>query len=352
MEYTAKEIASLIQGEIEGNPDIKINNIAKIENGKEGALAFLANPKYAKYIYTTNASAIIVNKDFTPEKKLNKTLIRVENAYTAFAKLLETYQQQTKRKLSGIEKTSYIDETAKLGKDIYIGHCVFIGRNSVIGNNVKLFPHSYIGDNCIIGDNTTLYSGVKVYDESKIGNQCKIHAGAVIGADGFGFAPQENCDYQKVPQVGNVIIENNVEIGANTTIDRATIGSTILRKGAKLDNLIQVGHNVEIGENTAIAAQTGIAGSTKIGSDCLIGGQVGIIGHLEIADKVKIAAQSGISASIEEEGKIIQGSPAFDIRAYQKSYAIFRKGDEFRKQLMELEKKVHQLEMKQQNKDQ
>lgn len=347
MDYTAKEIANLIKGDIDGNPDLRINGISKIENGYEGSLAFLANPKYSKYVYTTNASVIIVNRDFQPERQLDKTLIRVDDAYTAFAKLLETYQKQIKRNPKGIHPSAYIEDTAEIGDNVYIGANVYIGYKCRIAEGVTIYPHTYIGDYCEIGENTILYAGVKIYDGSQVGMQCKIHSGAVIGADGFGFAPQENCDYRKIPQIGNVILEENVEIGANTTIDRATIGSTVLRKGAKLDNLIQVGHNVEIGENTAIAAQCGIAGSSKIGKDCLIGGQAGIIGHLEIADKVKIAAQAGISSSIKEEGKVVQGAPAFDFGHYQKSYVIFRNAPQLREKLIHLEKKVQNLEEQQ-----
>jgi len=338
MEFTAKQIANLIEGQIEGNPDVIVDNLSKIEEGESGSLSFLANPKYTHYIYQTKASIVIVSKDFKAEKAINATLIRVEDAYTAFAKLLETYNQ-IKQNKTGISSNISISKTAKYGTDCYIGDFVCIGDNSKIGNNVKIYPHSYIGDNVSIGDNSCIYAGVKIYSDNWIGKNCTVHAGAVIGSDGFGFAPQSDNHYNKVAQIGNVIIEDNVEIGSNTTIDRATLGSTIIRKGVKLDNLIQIAHNVEIGENTVIAAQTGISGSTKIGKNCMIGGQVGIIGHIMIADGVKIAAQSGIGGSIKQEGAIIQGSPAFDISTYRKSYVHFRNLPKIVERLNELEKK-------------
>lgn len=344
MEFTAKQIAQLIGGTIEGNPDAVVNKLSKIEEGEKGGLSFLANPQYTPYIYTTDASIVIVNKDFIPEKSLkdNCTLIRVENAYQAFTKLLEVYSKLQRDK-KGIENGCYIDKSASIGADVYIAATAYIGANCKIGNNVKIYPQVYVGDNVEIGDNTTLFPGVKIYSDCKIGKDCMLHSGVVIGGDGFGFTPNSENNYHKVPQIGNVIIEDFVEIGANTTIDRATLGSTIIRKGVKLDNLIQIAHNVEIGENTVIAAQTGIAGSTKIGKDCMIGGQVGIVGHITIADKVKIAAQSGIGASITEEGLIVQGSPAFSIGDYKRSYVVFRNLPELNEKIKQLEKLIKEL---------
>ncbi len=339
MEFTAKEIAHLLNGRIEGDSTVKVNRLSKIEEGTAGSLSFLANPQYTQYIYTTNASIVIVNKDFCPEKSISSTLIRVENAYQSFGKLLDVYNCNNKSK-KGIEKFSFISETAKVGEGVYVGAFAYIGENAVIGKNVKLYPHVYIGDNVIVKDNTKIFSGVKIYQNCEIGSNCVIHAGVIIGGDGFGFSPQSNNNYEKIAQIGNVVIEDNIEIGANTTIDRATLGSTIIHKGVKIDNLVQIAHNVEVGENTVIAAQAGIAGSTKIGRDCLIGGQVGIIGHLVIADEVKIAAQSGIGSSIKEKGKIVQGSPSFNINDYRKSYVIYKKLPEIYKKLTMLEEKL------------
>jgi UDP-3-O-[3-hydroxymyristoyl] glucosamine N-acyltransferase len=324
MEYTARQIAEIIQGEVVGDSEVKINRLSKIEEGEAGSLSFLANPKYEDYIYTTKASLVIVNETFVPEKQLNVNLIKVKDAYKSFAILLEAYNKVSQNK-TGIETPNYIATTAQIGENPYIGAFVYIGENSIIGKNVKLYPGVFIGDNVVIGDDTVIFAGVKIYSETQIGSNCRIHSGAVIGGDGFGFAPQDDNNYMKVAQIGNVIIEDYVEIGSNTTIDRATLGSTIIRKGVKLDNLIQVAHNVEIGQHTVIAAQTGIAGSTKIGKFCMIGGQVGIVGHLNIADKVKIAAQSGIGTSIVNQGEIVQGSPAFFIQDYKKSYVAFKK---------------------------
>ncbi|MEP7170420.1 MAG: UDP-3-O-(3-hydroxymyristoyl)glucosamine N-acyltransferase, partial [Bacteroidota bacterium] len=288
-------------------------------------------------------SIVIVNKDFVAEQPVNSTLIRVEDAYKSFAKLLEVYNQVLQNK-KGIEEHSFISASAQTGKDVYIGAFAYAGNNVILGTNVKIYPHVYLGDYVEVGDNTVIHSGVKIYTQCKIGANCTIHSGVIIGADGFGFAPHEG-NYKKVPQIGNVIIEDQVEIGANTTIDRATLGSTIIRKGVKLDNLIQISHNVEIGENTVIAAQTGIAGSTKIGKQCMIGGQVGIVGHLSIADNVKIAAQSGIGTSITTPGEIVQGSPAFNISDYKRVYVVFKKLPEIESRLRELEKML--LEHKQ-----
>ena len=339
LEFTAKNIADLIGGKVEGNPDQKVNTLSKIEEGKIGSLCFLSNPAYVQYIYSTKASVVIVNNDFVAENKISSTLIRVENAYNAFAKLLEIYNQ-IKNNKTGIEQPSFISPTAKIGKNVYIGAFAYIGDNAVIGDNSKVFPQCFIGDNVLLGDDCTLFSGVKIYSDCKIGNKVTLHSGVIIGGDGFGFAPNSEGNYNKVPQIGNVIIEDHVEVGAGTTIDRATLGSTIIRKGVKLDNLIQIAHNVEIGENTVIAAQSGVAGSTKIGSNCMIGGQVGIIGHLTIANGVKIAAQSGIGNSITKEGEIFQGSPAFSIGDYKRSYILFRKFPEINQKINELEKLI------------
>ena len=340
MEFKASQIASLLNGKVEGNSDAVVNSLSKIEDGKSGSLAFLSNPAYEQYVYSTDASIIIVNKDFKAEKPLKKscTLIRVDDARVAFGKLLEMYQQAKNNK-TGIEQPSFVSKTAVLGKDVYIGAFSYLGENVKIGNNVKLFPNVFVGDNSVIGDNTIIYSGAKIYHECIIGKNCTIHAGVVIGSDGFGFASNNDSNF-KMQHLGNVILEDNVEIGSNTTIDRATLGSTIIRKGAKLDNLIQIGHNAEIGENTIIVAQTGVAGSTKVGKNCIIGGQVGIVGHITIADGTKIAAQSGIGNSITEQGTTVQGSPAFSIGEYKRSYVLFKNLPDIQKTIQELQKIV------------
>jgi UDP-3-O-[3-hydroxymyristoyl] glucosamine N-acyltransferase len=345
MEFKAGEIAFLLQGKLEGDPEAKVWKLAKIEEGEKGALSFLANPKYTSFVYTTSSSVLLVNDDFEVEQPVSATLIRVHDAYSAFARLLEIYNEIQRNK-TGISEKAHIASTAKLGKNIYIGEFAYIGDNVSIGDNAKIYPQAYIGDNTSIGNGTTLFPGVKIYSETQIGCNCTFHAGVVIGSDGFGFAPQEGNDYKKIAQIGNVIIEDDVEVGANTTIDRATLGSTIIRKGVKLDNLIQVGHNVEIGENTVIAAQSGIAGSTKIGHNCLIAGQVGIIGHLTIADDVKIAAQSGIGSSITKVGSIYMGSPAFEIGRYKKSYIHFRNLQKLNDKIDSLEKQLIILQQK------
>ncbi|MGE0638251.1 MAG: UDP-3-O-(3-hydroxymyristoyl)glucosamine N-acyltransferase [Bacteroidia bacterium] len=341
MIFTARQIAGILNGTVEGNPDAQVSTVSKIEEGAPGSLSFLANPKYTDYIYSTKASAVIVAKDFKPQQPLSTTLIRVDDAYQSFAKLLEYYNKLNKDK-KGREEQSYVSTSAKIGNDVYIGAFVYVGENAEIGNAVKLYPGTYIGDDVKVGANTTLFQGVKIYHGCVIGNDCTLHAGVVIGGDGFGFAPNAENNYAKVPQIGNVVIEDRVEIGANTTIDRATLGSTIIRKGVKLDNLIQIAHNVEIGENTVIAAQTGVAGSTKIGSNCMIGGQVGIIGHITIGDKVMIAAQSGIGGNLKD-GEIVQGSPAFGVGEYKRSYVVFRKLPELNAKIAELEKKLKEL---------
>tara|TARA_B110001469_G_C9611917_1_gene304431 strand:+ start:111 stop:1160 length:1050 start_codon:yes stop_codon:yes gene_type:complete len=344
MEFSANQISELLQGKIEGNGETSVSALSKIEEGKSGSLSFLANPKYTEYIYDTEASIVIVGNDFIAERELKHkpTLIRVEDAYGAFGKLLEMYNQVKNNKV-GISNSAIISESAVIGKDVYLGENVVIGDNTTVADGVKIFPHSFIGDNASIGANTTIFAGARIYSETQIGKECVIHSGAILGADGFGFAPNSEGNYKKVPQIGNVILEDYVEIGANTCIDRATLGSTIIRKGVKLDNLIQIAHNVEIGENTVIAAQTGVAGSTKIGKNCMIGGQVGIVGHLKIADEVKIAAQSGIGNSIVKKGAIVQGSPSIPIGDYKRSYVMFRKLPSMASQIRDLENQLKEL---------
>ncbi len=338
MEFTAEQIAGILEGTVVGDPNTQVSKLAKIEEGTEGSLTFLANPKYKPYIYTTKASITIVNSDFEPEETLDTTLIKVNDAYGAFTKLLE-YYNQIKLNKSGIEQPSFISNSAKLGDNVYVGAFTYIGDNVSLGDNVKIFPNSYIGDNVVIGDNTVVFSGGKIYSDCVIGMHCVINSGAIIGADGFGFKPNENGEYSKVPQIGNVIIEDFVDIGAGTTIDRATLGSTIIRKGVKLDNQIQIAHNVEIGRNTVIAAQAGIAGSTKIGENCQIGGQVGIVGHITIGNNVKIQAQSGIGRHVKDN-EVLQGSPALAYGDYNKSYVYFKNLPKIIKNISEIEKKV------------
>ena len=338
MKFTAAQIAGILEGEVVGNPEAEVFKLSKIEEGTEGSLTFLANPKYINYIYSTQASVTIVNNTFEPEQEITTTLIKVEDAYQSFSKLLE-YYNQVKLMKSGIEQPSVISDGVTYGSDLYLGSFCYVGKNVTIGNNVKIYPNSFIGDNVTIGDDCVFFAGVRIYSETVIGNRCTIHSGTIIGSDGFGFAPQEDGSYVKVPQIGNVIIEDDVEIGACTTVDRATLGSTIIRKGVKLDNHIQVAHNVEIGENTVIAAQTGIAGTTKIGKNCLIGGQVGFAGHLTIGDGVKIQAQSGIGKNLEA-GEVVQGSPAFNYGDFAKAFVHFRNLPKIVTDLEELKNKI------------
>lgn len=338
MKFTAEQIAGILEGEVVGNPNAEVFKLAKIEEGTDGSITFLANPKYANYIYSTKASITIVNNTFEPENEISTTLIKVEDAYKAFSKLLE-YYNQVKLMKSGIEQPTVISDNVVYGENLYLGSFSYLGNNVTIGNNVKIYPNCFIGDNVTIGDNTILFAGVRIYSESSIGKNCTIHSGCIIGSDGFGFAPAEDGTYSKVPQIGNVIIEDSVDIGACTTIDRATLGSTIIRKGVKLDNQIQIAHNVEIGENTVIASQTGVAGSTKIGKNCMIGGQVGIVGHITIGDRVRIQAQSGIGKSISD-GETIQGSPAFNYGDWNKSYVHFRNLPKIVSDLEDLKKKI------------
>lgn len=342
MQFPASQIAQLVNGKIEGDPSVTVDSFGKIEDARQGQISFLANSKYEEFIYTTNASIVLVNESFPLKQKVKSTLIRVADAYTAFAVMLGKYQEMIQQQLTGIQEPSYISKTAVYGKNVFIGAFCYIGENVKIGDNTKLFPHSYIGDNVIIGNDCMLDPGVKIYRDCKIGNHVNILAGTVIGSDGFGFAPQADGSYMKIPQVGNVVIEDNVDIGANVTIDRATTGSTIIRSGAKLDNLIQVAHNVEIGNNTVIAAQAGVSGSTKIGKSVLVGGQAGIVGHINIGDGAKINAQSGVSKEIPA-GKSVTGSPAQDFTSSLRTAALSRNLPDLEKRVRALEALIKQL---------
>lgn len=342
MTFTAEQIAALAGGKIEGDNNAAVASFGKIEEAKAGQLAFLANPKYEDYLYSTEASIVIINDSLELKKSVNATLIRVPDAYTAFAGLLNAYQQMQTQQLSGRQDPHFIDHTANIGEHVFIGAFVYIGKHVTIGENVKLFPQVFIGDNVTVDNNTILYPGVKIYHDCKIGKNVTIHAGTVVGADGFGFAPQPDGSFKKVPQIGNVIIEDHVEIGANTTIDRGTIGSTIIRAGAKIDNLVQIAHNVDLGSNTVIAAQAGVSGSTKIGKNVMIGGQAGIVGHINIGDGAKINAQSGVSKTLEA-GKAVTGSPAFDYTSALRSQAVSRRLPELEKKIKELENQLQDL---------
>lgn len=338
MKFTAEEIAGILEGVVVGNPMAEVFRLSKIEDGSEGSLTFLSNPKYLNYIYSTKASVTIVNETFEPESPLATTLIKVHDAYAAFSKLLEFYNQ-VKLNKTGIEQPSFLSQNVKYGDNLYLGSFSYIGQNVVLGENVKIYPNCFVGDNVLIGDNVILFAGAKIYSETVIGNNCTIHSGAIIGADGFGFAPNPDGTYTKIPQIGNVIIEDNVDVGSCTTIDRATMGSTIIRKGVKLDNQIQIAHNVEIGENTVIAAQTGVAGSTKIGKNGMIGGQVGISGHLTIGNNVRIQAQSGVGRNIKDD-EILQGSPTFGYNDFSKSYVHFKNLPKIVAEIEELKKQI------------
>ena len=322
MKFTAEQIAGILDGEVVGNPNAEVSKLSKIEEGTEGSLTFLSNKKYNNYIYSTKATITIVNKTFIPEGEITSTLIKVDDAYLSFSKLLEFYHQAKSNKV-GIEQPSVLSENVKYGENFYLGSFAYIGSNVIMGDNVKIYPNCFIGDNVVIGDNVTIFAGVKVFSETEIGNNVSVHSGAVLGGDGFGFAPNPDGTFSKIPQIGNLIIEDNVNIGAGTTIDRATMGSTIIRKGVKLDNQIQVGHNVEIGENTVIAAQTGIAGSTKIGKNCMIGGQVGFAGHITVGNNVRIQGKTGVTKSVKD-GEVLQGNPAMSYKEYYKSYVHFK----------------------------
>ena len=338
MKFTANQIAGILEGVVEGNENVEVSKLSKIEEGTQGSLTFLANPKYTQFIYTTEASITIVDRTFVAENPIKTTLIRVEDAYKSFSQLLE-YYNQVKMNKTGIENPSFISESANYGENLYLGAFAYLGENVQIGSNVKIYPNAYIGDNVTLGDNVVVFQGAKIYSETVIGNYCVIHGGCIVGADGFGFTPNDKGEYSKVPQTGNVIIEDHVDIGAGTTIDRATLGSTVIRRGVKLDNQIQIAHNVEIGENTVIAAQTGIAGSTKIGKNCLIGGQVGIVGHIIIGDNVRIQAQSGIGRNVKDN-EVLQGSPALNYADYNKSYVHFKNLPKFMDRFNTFEKKI------------
>ncbi|MCL2649729.1 MAG: UDP-3-O-(3-hydroxymyristoyl)glucosamine N-acyltransferase [Candidatus Azobacteroides sp.] len=344
MTFSAKQIAGILRGTIEGDADVNVSNFSKIEEGKPGTLSFLANLKYASFIYDTKASIVLVNNDFVPEKPLPPllTLIRVPNAYMALATLMEIVNQAKNAK-RGIEQPVFIAPSSPVdAENIYIGAFAYIGENVKLGKNISIFPQAFIGDNVEIGDNTTIYAGVKIYEGCRIGKNCIIHSGAVIGADGFGFAPDDEGKYKKIPQFGNVIIEDDVEIGANTTIDRAVMDSTIIRSGVKLDNLIQIAHNVEVGEDTVMAAQAGISGSAKIGKHCMFGGQVGTAGHIQIADHVTVGGQAGVIGSIKESTTIL-GSPAINAKNYMRSSAIFGKLPDIYRTIGQLQKEVEEL---------
>jgi len=339
MEFTVQQIADLLQGKIEGDSQAKVSTLAKIEEAQNGSLAFLSNPKYEPYLYTTGASAVIVSEKLELKKPVSATLIRVADPYTSFSVLLQYYQAALIASKTGVEEPCFMGTDSQIGENHYRGAFSYIGNNCKIGRNVRIFPQVYIGDNVTIGDNTTLFAGVKIYSNCAIGNDCTLHAGAVLGSDGFGFAPQPDGSYKMIPQIGNVVLEDEVSIGANTTIDCATMGSTIIRKGTKIDNLVQIAHNVEVGSNTVIAAQTGVSGSTKIGNQCVIAGQVGIIGHITIADKTTVGAQSGVGKTIKKTGTVIQGSPAFDYKQNLRALAVFRKLPELQRDLEELKER-------------
>ncbi len=342
MEFSAKQIAQMLEGRVEGNENAVVGKLCKIEEGEEGGLSFLANPKYNHYLYSTKASIVIINEDFEQEEEIKTTVIRVKDAYSCFAKLLEIYNQYRLNK-NGISSLAFIDKQAEIAEDVYVGEFAVISKGAKIGKGSKIYPHVYIGDDVKIGENVTLFAGVRIYHDTVIGNNCILHSGAVLGADGFGFAPLADGTFKKIAQIGNVVIEDDVEIGANATIDRATMGSTKVMKGTKIDNLCQLGHNVVIGQSTAMAAQTGVAGSTKIGSNCFIGGQVGFSGHIKVGDRCSIGAQAGIISDIKDEARII-GSPAIDAKAYMKSYVYFRKLEQMKNKMDELEKRLAALE--------
>jgi UDP-3-O-[3-hydroxymyristoyl] glucosamine N-acyltransferase len=343
MEFKATDIAGFLHGVVVGDGNVIVSDVSKIEEGKPGTLAFLSNPKYEHHIYNTEASIVLVNKDFEPKKEVQSTLIKVEDAYQAFASLLDLVLQTKQQNKKGIEQPSFIDSSSSTGEDFYMGAFAYVGKNTKIGNGVKIYPQVHVGDNVTIGDNCIFYAGAKVYDDCVIGNNCIIHAGAVVGSDGFGFAPQPDGTYKKIPQIGNVILEDNVDIGANSTIDCGTFGSTIIRKGAKIDNLVQVAHNCEIGENTVIAAQTGLAGTTKVGKNCKFGGQVGLAGHLTIGDNVNIGAQSGVSNSIKDNETVLL-TPAHNIKDAVRTAIIFKNLPKLRDDVIQLQKDFKTLQ--------
>jgi UDP-3-O-[3-hydroxymyristoyl] glucosamine N-acyltransferase len=342
MDFKVTDIAQFLNGEVVGDKEAKVSSVSKIEEGKPGTLAFLSNLKYENFVYTSNASVILVNKSFVPREKVKATLIRVDDAYQAFASLLELYMQAKSTLKSGIEQPSFIDNSAKIGEDLYLGAFAYIGKNSVVGNGSKIYPQAYIGDNVTVGDNCIIYSGAKIYSDSIIGNRCIIHSGAVIGSDGFGFAPQNDGSYKKIPQIGNTILEDDVEIGANTTIDCGTMDSTIIRKGCKIDNLVQIAHNCEVGEHTVIAGLAGLAGTSKVGKNCKIGGQVGLAGHLTIGDNVSIGAQSGVVKSVKNN-QILLGSPAMNIKDTIKAITVYKNLPQLRDEVIQLQKEMNSL---------
>lgn len=345
MEFSAQQIAGYLKGTIEGNPDVKVSDFAKIEEGKPGSLSFLSNPKYTHFIYESQSSIILVNNDFQPEKPVQATLIRVENAYESLAALLMLVEQAKPRK-TGISPLASIAESATIGDNAYIAPFVYIGENVIVGNNGTIYANTSIEDGTKIGDNITIHAGVKIYNNTVIGNNCILHAGCVIGSDGFGFAPAEDGSYKKIPQTGNVILEDDVELGANMTVDRATIGSTIIRKGVKIDNLVQIAHNVEVGSNTVIAAQTGIAGSTKIGEHCTFAGQVGVGGHIQIANNTILAAQTGISGSVKKPNQVLQGYPAIQLMNFQKAAIVYKSLPDLQKLIYQMQQRIDELEKK------
>lgn len=342
MKFTTSQIAAMLGGSVQGDTNAEIWKLCKIEEGEPGGLSFLANSKYTNYIYDTKATAVIVKDDFAPEHPVSSAMIRVEDPYLAFAGLLKKYNEMQLDK-RGVSPQAFISESATVGKDCYIGPFAFIGENVQIADGAKIYPHTYVGDNSTIGEKTTLFAGVRIYQNIVIGKRCIIHSGAVVGADGFGFAPQADGKYQKIDQIGNVVIEDDVEIGANTTIDRATLGSTVIHRGVKLDNLCQIAHNVVVGENTVMASQSGIAGSGKVGKHCIIAGQVGIVGHIEVGNNVTIAAQSGVTRNFPD-GVTILGSPATDAIKQRKTYVFERNLDQLYKRVDELEKKLKSME--------
>lgn len=343
MQFTAEQVAQLIQGTVEGDARIQVSDFGKIEEARSGQLAFLANPKYEEFLYRTAASVVIVNESLVLKHPVQATLIRVPDAYSAFATLLDFYQQMQNRQLNGRQDPVFVHSSATIGEQVFLGAFAYVGEKSVVGANTKIFPQVYIGNEVKIGDNCLIFPGVKIYHRCVIGSNVIIHAGTVIGADGFGFAPQADGTYRKVPQIGNVVVEDGVEIGANSTIDRATIGSTIIRTGAKIDNLVQIAHNVEVGSNTVIAAQTGISGSTKLGKHVMIGGQAGIVGHISIADGTRINGQSGVSKTIKQPNTAVTGSPAYDYTAALRSQAVYRKLPDLEKRIEELEAQLNAL---------
>ena len=345
MEFTAQQIADFLQGEIQGDPLVKVSNFSKIEEGKPGTLSFLSNPKYIHYIYDCKASIVLVNKDFIPDKEIESTLIRVDDAYQSLALLL-TMVDQAKPRKTGISPLAFISDTANIGENAYIAPFVYIGENVTIAKNAYIQAHCSIDDNVKLGENIKLFSGVKIYNSCVIGDNCTLHSGAVIGSDGFGFAPTEDGSYSKIPQTGNVVLEDDVEIGANSVVDRATMGSTIIRKGVKIDNLVQIAHNVEVGTNTVIAAQTGISGSTKLGNQCMLGGQVGIAGHLHIADGTIFGAQTGVSGSVKKTNQTLQGYPAIPIMTFQRSSVVYKNLPEIQKMIFAMQKQIQDLENK------